>query len=97
MQKPEIVDLFVGGKQRRCNFGSYFCFSNLKVKNTIIVERYLTDSYSAHPKYVKTSAYQIIHLIAEQSLIFQLSVQAKYTHFHNKLLYSYIKKIYQHL
>ena len=52
----------------------------------------MTDSYSARPNYVKTSAEQIIHLNAEKSSMFQISAQAKYTHFHNRLLYSYNEK-----
>ena len=56
------------------------------------MERYLTDKNSAHPNYVKTSGQQIIYLYAEQSSMFQISAQDEYSHFHYRLLYSYIKK-----
>ena len=53
MRKPEIVHLFIGKMEKICGF-VIFLFSNLKVKDTNI-ERYPTNSNSAHPNFVKTS------------------------------------------
>ena len=57
-----------------------FCFAYLKVKDTkyIILS---TDSNSAHTSYVKTSGTKNVVLIADQSSMFHISIQDKYTHF----------------
>ena len=56
-----------------------FCFAYLKVKDTkyIILSK---DSNSAHTNYVKTSETKNIVLIAEQSSMYHISTQDKYTH-----------------
>ena len=55
MQKREIVRLFVGKKQKRCGFGSHFLFVKFEGEGHYNIERFMTDSHSAHPNYLKTS------------------------------------------
>ena len=61
------------------------CFAYFKSKDTI--ECYPTDSNSAHPNYVETSG-KNLHSNVEQSSMFHISAQAKYTHFQKRLQYS---------
>ena len=42
-------------------------------------------SHLAHPNYVKTIKYKILHLNTEQSSMFQISSQDKYTHLYKML------------
>ena len=65
-------------------------FVNLKDTKYRIVS---AGSNSAHTHYVKTSGRDMLLLNAEQSSIFQISAQSKYTHFQKKLQYSFIKNI----
>ena len=92
MQKLEIVHLFVGKKY--VVLATIFCFTNLKVKDT---KYRTTDSYSAHPKLCKNKWITNYILYAKQSSMLQISVHVEYRHFHHRLLFSHIKKIYQDL
>ena len=99
---------FINSKSRRnqksCNnlqqkyrkdvvLAAIFCFAHLKVKDTkyIILS---TDSNSAHTSYVKTSGTKTIVLIADQSSMFHISIQDKYTHFKKKSAIYFRLKIY---
>ena len=70
-------------------FALIFCFANLELKDTkykILSDRF---KFSTH-KLCESKRDKNIDLNAEQSLMFHISTQDKYTHFQTNLRYSFI-------
>ena len=90
--RNEKLCIYLSEKGRRdVVLAAICCFSNLKVKDTLY--RALSDWFAfSAPELCKDKCitnYVFIYVIY---YTFQISAQAEYTHFHNRLLCSYIKK-----
>ena len=99
LQKLSIVLSCAKSNRKYVGFlyilAAILCVANFKVMVTKY--RMLSDrfEFSTHnTNYVKTSGYNILHKNAEKKIMFQISAHAKYTYFHGRLQYSFIKKIY---
>ena len=74
-------------------FAPIVCFANLKVKVTKYIMLSNRFEFRTH-KLCNNNSIKTMHKNSEEKIKFQISPEAKYTNFHEKLQYYFIKKIY---